>query len=74
MHFDGDISGARAQMSNFNSMDINGISTTITGDLNGVFTGTGSTQAFVSGFSLEALTGATLQGVGLLDNRNFPGS
>ena len=45
----------------------------LTGEIRGIFTGTGTTQGFATGFSLHDLgSNATLRGVGLIGNRTGP--
>ena len=47
--------------------------TSLTGEIRGIFTGTGTNQGFAAGFSLHELgSNATLNGVGLIGNRISP--
>jgi len=70
MNFTGKVNGANASMNNFSDSVVitpAGISQGIQGELGGVFTGTGNTNAFVTGFSLNNGSNAVLGGFGLLE-------
>ncbi|MBT6044060.1 MAG: hypothetical protein HOH14_11275, partial [Gammaproteobacteria bacterium] len=70
MNFTGNVNGAVASMNNFSDSVVitpAGISQGIQGELGGVFTGTGNTNAFVTGFSLNNGSNAVLGGFGLLE-------
>jgi len=74
--FTGTVHGATANINDFSGSTfgtdpdpVNNASTTVSGDIRGIFTGTGTNQGFATGFSLTETGGAFVNGVGLLGTR-----
>ncbi|MFT5321287.1 MAG: hypothetical protein ACI934_001435, partial [Pseudohongiellaceae bacterium] len=68
--FTGTAHGPVVNIINFTGSTITGLTApTITGEMRGMFTGTGINQGFATGFSLHEVGGEYLNGVGLLGTR-----
>ena len=68
--FTGTVHGPVANINDFANSTITGLtSPSITGEIRGIFTGTGTNQGFATGFSLHEAGGDFLNGVGMLGTR-----
>ncbi len=69
-NFTGTVHAPVANINDFTGSSITGLTApTITGEIRGIFTGTGANQGFATGFSLHETGGDYLNGVGLLGTR-----
>ncbi len=72
--FTGTVHGPVANINDFANSTITGLSApSISGEIRGIFTGTGANQGFATGFSLHEVGGDYLNGVGLLGTRTVIG-